>query len=88
MGKIYLADRFAGLICFYYEETQSGKRPRGSRFHSTNPKLANCVGVRSTTSAFWTSAAQEVLSPFVSIHFMLFNLSFVCCRLSTGTTLQ
>jgi hypothetical protein len=72
MGKIYLADRFAGLICFYYEETQSGKRPRGSRFHSTNPKLANCVGVLSTTSAFWTPPLKK---------YFLASSAFISCFL-------
>ena len=42
------------------------------------PKLTNCVGVLST-NCFWTSAAQEVLSPWITIHLMLFDQTFTCC---------
>ena len=45
---------------------------------SMDPKLTNCVGVLST-NCFWTSAAQEVLSPWITIHLMLFDQTFTCC---------
>jgi hypothetical protein len=82
MGKIYSADCFSGLFCFYYGETRSGKPPRGSHTSKygpkTQPKLTNCVGVLST-NCFLTSAAQEVLSPWITIHLMLFDQTFTCC---------
>ena len=80
MGKIYSADCFSGFFCFYYGETRSGNisPPAVHTPQSMDPKLTNCVGVLST-NCFLTSAAQEVLSRWITIHLMLFDQTFTCC---------
>ena len=59
---------FRGFFAFTMGKRGQVSPPAVHTPQSMDPKLTNCVGVLST-NCFWTSAAQEVLSPWITIHF-------------------